>query len=1221
MEIIGGLAFLGQYFNGRNDKQVLEKNKSSLRKESDDGDIYSREYFTKSNKGFNSLLEKRTQDSRDPNHTGIIPKYYNLKESMKGVKQKPMNYELFTEGDSDCGNSCGSSSSAQSGDPNFFIKAGNKMSNNRRFESKIDGVKKRKNEFLNQFDDMCFNNSNEPIAQNGDHGSAMNSAVNRLQNDRELTVGYSSYNDEDMTYGVVGKQNFTHNNMKPFFKKTHGGLAAQHLGQQNQRSMELHTGSIRDGWKHKQESGPRFDPVVGFTNIYGTPVMTDYYESRYVPGKERRNELPFQQIKVAPGLGLGTKGGQATFIGGGDLYRVLPQTLPEQLRPTKPKSSGVAAVHNVGQKGSNGPVAGATEKRRPDQFVAYDPKNMVKTGGNISAPRLSGEIQHTGRWRGHAATNHTGPAQYANPQSTPTNLMAKQKQTNKISFKQSGPTNVHLVDGLRGRSNKLDDTYIPDATQRGTSTNRTGALGRSDQGKSYTYDTITNIPDPTRREQYEKADRIGNAVSGGAMKSTTINYDNVPELTLRDIHNQSGRVGVAVQGDMYKVKANDPNDVLDYTLRDMYNQFDRPGKATTGEYQKGRTVDPNDVLDYTKRDMHNQYDRTGKATTGDFQKGRTVDPNDVLDYTKRDMHNQYDRTGKATTGDFQKGRTVDPNDVLDYTKRDMHNQYDRTGKATTGEYQKGKTFDPNDVLDYTKRDMHNQYDRTGKATTGEYQKGKTFDPNDVLDYTKRDMHNQYDRTGKATTGEYQKGKTFDPNDVLDYTKRDIHNQYDRTGKATTGEYQKGKTFDPNDVLDYTKRDMHNQYDRTGKATTGEYQKGKTFDPNDVLDLTLRDIHNKLDRNGVLEGNGRNGYTINYTDATPDMTKREIHSRTDRNGVVEGNGKNGYTINYTDATPDMTKREIHSKTDRNGVLEGNGKNGYTINYTDATPDMTKREIHSRTDRNGVVEGNGKNGYTINYTDATPDMTKREIHSKTDRNGVLEGNGKSGYTINYIDATPDITNREMTGHTNRRGTAKNDVDGSYTINYVDATPDITVREMTGHTNRRGTAKNDVDGSYVINYVDATPDITNREMTGHTSRANPAKSEVSKEGLRMNYANAETNTAKEQVAKGRTPTQVKYNVGPTNDFTQYDFREDNENQIRRTGGMGLMNQSMDRLPQIYSKNRNDTFFVNDRATAFPQSTLVGNPYINNAINNANYTDDKIKGNSKITFNCDVF
>jgi hypothetical protein len=1187
MEIIGGLAFLGQYLNGRNDKHELEKNKSSLKKEADDGDIYSREYFTKSNKDFNSLLEKRTVDSRDPDHTGVIPKYYNFKESMKDVKQKPMNYEFFTGGESECGNSCGSSSSAQSGDPNYFIKSGDKLSNNRRFENKINGGTKRKNEFLNQFDDMCFNNGEDPIAQNGDQGSAMNSAVNRLQNDRELTVGYSSFNDEDMTYGIVGKQNFTHNNMKPFFKKTHGGVAAQHLGQQNQRSMELFTGSVRDGWKHKQESAPRFDPIVGFSNIYGTPVMTDYYESRYVPGKERRNELPFQQIKVAPGLGLGTKGGQATFIGGGDLYRVLPQTLPEQLRPMKPKSAGVAAVHNVGQKGSNGPVAGATEKRRPDQFVAYDPKNMVKTGGNISAPRLSGEIQHTGRWRGHVATNHTGPAQYANPQSTPTDLLAKQRQTNKKSFKQSGPSNVHLVDTLRGRSNNLDDTYIPDPTQRGMSSNRTGALGRSDQGKSYTYDTITNIPDPTKREQYEQADRIGNAVSGGAMKSTTINYDNVPELTLRDIHNQSGRAGVAVNGDMYKVRANDPNDVPDYTLRDMYNQFDRPGKATTGDFQKGRTVDHNDVLDLTLRDIHNQSDRIGKATTGDFQKGRTVDHNDVLDLTLRDIHNQSDRIGKATTGDFQKGRTVDPNDVLDLTLRDIHNQSDRIGKATTGEYQKGRTVDHNDVLDLTLRDIYNKSDRIGKATTGDF----------------------------------QKGRTVDHNDVLDLTLRDIHNQSDRIGKATTGEYQKGRTVDHNDVLDLTLRDIYNQSDRIGKATTGEYQKGRTVDHNDVLDLTLRDIHNKLDRNGIVEGSGRNGYTINYTDATPDMTKREIHSRTDRNGVVEGNGKNGYTINYTDATPDMTRREIHSRTDRNGVVEGSGKNGYTINYTDATPDMTRREIHSRTDRNGVVEGSGKNGYTINYTDATPDMTKREIHSRTDRNGVVEGNGKNGYTINYIDATPDITNREQTGFTNRPGAPKHDINKSYTINYVDATPDITVREQTGYTNRKGGAKGDVDRSYVINYVDATPDITVREQTGYTNRANPAKSEVSKEGLRMNYANAETNMAKEQVAKGRTPTQVKYNVGPINDFTQYDFREDNENQIKRTGGMGLINQSMDRLPQIYSKNRNNTFFVNDRATAFPQSTLVGNPYINNAINNANYTDDKIKGNSKITFNCDVF
>jgi hypothetical protein len=1122
MEVIGGLAFLGQYFNGRKDKQVLEKQKASLKKEVDTGDIYSREYFTKANKDYENLIEKNSRDSQDPDNTGVIPKYYNFKKSMKSTKQKPMNFELFTETGDD-GSECQScSSSAKSNDPDFFIKSGQKMSNNRRFESKITGKKSSNNEFLRQFDDMRFGNNDDPTAYNGESGSLMNSAVHRLQNERDLTVGYSTFNDNDMTYGVVGREHFTHNNMQPFFKKTRGGLAAQHQGQISQRNMELFTGSVRDDWQHKKESGPRFSPIIGFQNIYGTPVMTDYYESRYISGKERRNELPFQQIKVAPGLGLGTKGGHNSFVGTGDLYRVLPQTLPEQLRPTKPKASGTLAVHNVGQKGSNGPIAGSVEKRRPDQFVKYDPNNMVKTGGNISAPRLNGEIQYTGRWRGHSATNHIGPAEYNVNQLTTQDMRAKQRNTSKQSFKQSGPTNVYLYEGLRGRSNKLDDTYIPDPTQRGQSNNRQGVLGRSDTNKSYTYDTITNIPDPTRRQFTENADRQGVAV--------------------------------------------------------------------TGDIKKGQAVDPNDVLDYTLRDIHNQLDRSGVAIQGDFQKGQAVDPNDVPEYTLRDIHNQYDRTGKGMTGEYQKGRANDPNDVPEYTLRDIYNQYDRTGKGMTGEYQKGRSFNLNDVLDWTLRDIHNKFDRNGKGMTGEYQKGRSFNPNDVLDWTLRDIYNQYDRNGKGMTGEFQKGRAFNPNDVLDLTLRDLYNQPDRIGKSIQGGLTKGKAFNPNDVLDLTLRDIHNRLDRSGVAIQGDIQKNRSFDPNDVLDPTIRD---------------QTGYT-------------------NRRGVLQGEDK-GYTINYTNATPDQTIRDQTGYTNRRGTAGGTtlDEKGYVINYVNATPDITIREQTGYTNRRGTVGGTtlDEKGYVINYADATPDVTIREQTGYTNRRGTAKAQVDANYTINYADATPDITIREQTGYTNRRGTAKSQVDANYTINYVNATPDITIREQTGYTNRRGTAKSQVDSNYVINYVDATPDITIREQTGYTNRANPAKTEVSKEGLRMNYDNATTNTAKEKVAKGRTPTQIKYNVGPINDLTQYNFKPDDENQIRRSGGMGLLNQSMDRLPQMYSKNRNDKFYVNDRSTAFPQISMVDNPYVNNIINKTDYDTNKIKKGDKIIFDCDVF
>ena len=984
MEIVGGLAFLGNYLNNRKDKETLENNKTSLKREKDTGDIYSREFFTKANKIYDDKQRKKLEDSKHPKSTGVIPKYYNFTSGIKdNINQRSMNYELFTGSSNDSENddmqsSCGSS--VQSNDPNFFLNAGNKISNNRRFENKITGKQSNNNGFLRQFDEMRFGNENEPVAKNVDEN--MGNAVNRLQNDRDISLGYSIHDDNnDMTYGVVDNEHFTHNNMQPFFKKRHGGISREHQGKISQRNVELFTGAVRPGWDHKQEREPLFNPTTNFTNIYGTPVMTDYYESRYIPSKERRNELPFQKVKVAPGLGLGTKGGQTTTVGTGDLYRVLPKTI-DDLRPANKQQVTYSGVTKAGQKGTKGPIMGATEKRKPEQFKKYDPNDMVKTGGNISGPKLRGEYQKTGKWRGKKQSNYKGPAQYNVTQHTPNDMLEKHRESNKQSFSHSGPSNVYLTEGLRGRTNKLDETYIPDPTQRGKENNRQGGAGTYDRGNTYAFNTITNIPDATKRELYAENDRAGASMTGST-KTKVINYNDVPEATLRDIHNECDRAGTNMQGNMTKTVAFDPTDVMNVTLRDI--------------------------------------------------------------------HNQYDRSGSAVDGGMLKGQAIDYTDTLDPTLRNMHDQFDRVGKTVSGEVEKGQAYDPDDVPDVNMRNIHDKFDRNGKTVSGYGGKGKTYDPNDVPDINMRNIHDKYDRTGKTMSGYGGKGKTYDPNDVPDINMRNIHDKFDRNGKTVNSGVEKGKAWDPNDVPDINMRNIHDKYDRNGKTISGQVEKGKTYDPNDV--------------------------------------------------------------------------------------------------------------------------------------------------------------------------PDITIREMTGLTNRAGAPKYNNDKPYVINYEDATPDITIREMTGHTNRPGTAKGLINKSYTINYEDATPDVTIREMTGLTNRSNPAKFDVSKERTRIDYANAETNTAKEEIARGRSPTQVKYNVGPVTDFTQYNFKNDNDMQIHRSGGMGLINESMNRLPRSYAKNRNETYYVNKRKTAFPQTSLVENPYINNVINKSNYNTNTIKKGEKISYDCEVF
>ena len=1094
MEIIGGLSFLGQHMNSRKDKKKLDKQQELLNNDSnDDKNIYSRSMFTKANKKYYKLADDRYALSQNPDETGVIPKYYNLKKSRKNNK-KEKNYELFN-GDEDSNFSddvnsqstcCSSSRSVDMSDPTFFMNKEKKILDNRKHERKFVKKTRDNNNYSRQFDSLSFDNPGQPVSINAiPDASGMNSAVSRMENERNLALegGFSNFGENgDMTYGIVDEEHFTHNNMKPFFKRGANELTREHQAMVNQQKMELFSGLKRDGWEHKIEKKPLFSPITNIANIYGNPAMTDFYQSRIIPGKERRNELPFQPVRVGPGLGLGSKTPGGGFVkGGGDLYRVLPKTV-DDLRPkTRPKLTYEGVIIH-GQKGNNGPVIGKTEKRRPEKFKENNKKDLLKSYGYIRAPKLTGEINpHTmgGVNRGLLRRVQYGPAQHQVDKVTSNEMRGKFKKAHKETFEHAEPRNLHLIEGLRGRSSTHDETFIPDPTQRGKSNDYIGPLGHGSTDKGYMFDVISNIPEMNMRNVHDRTDRTGN-VTGNKVRPTTINYNDVPELTMRNIHSEPDRTG-----------------------------------NMTGEYKQAVAFDPTDIPYLTMRDIHNKYDRSGSAVSGGMLKGKTYDPNDVPELTMRNVHDRTDRNGKAIRGEYEKGHKFDPNDVPDLTMRDIHNKTDRSGKAIRGEYEKGHKFDPNDVPDLTMRNIHDRTDRNGKAIKGNYEKGHKFDQNDVPDLTMRDIHNKTDRSGKAIRGEYEKGHKFDPNDVPDLNMRDIHNQTDRNGKAIKGNYEKGHKFDPNDVPDLTMRDIHNKTDRSGKAIRGEYEKGHKFDPNDVPDLTMRDIHNQYDRSGK-------------------------------------------------------------------AMTGNKLKGKTIDYNDV-PDLTMRDIHQ-------------------YNDVGP----------------AQHNIENSYTINYADATPDVTIREMTGHTNRAGPAQHNIENSYTINYADATPDVTIRETTGHTNRAGPAQHNIENSYTINYTDATPDMTIREMTGETNHANPSKSEVSALRNRRDAYNSRTNSTREVIAKGRTPTTSNYSKGPgvvgvLNDpecgtryvrtipglhdkFTEFRLRE--PEQLNREFAPNGMAPTTDHLLFTVPKNRNERWYVNDRINTYPNEVLENNPYINNVV-----------------------
>ena len=69
-----------------------------------------------------------------------------------------------------------------------------------------------------------------------------------------------------------------------------------------QNKLEMHTGAYAFK-SHKKETKPFFIPGKDVSFVNGTPNMNDDIQKRYNQSNYRTNELPFEQQKIARGVG------------------------------------------------------------------------------------------------------------------------------------------------------------------------------------------------------------------------------------------------------------------------------------------------------------------------------------------------------------------------------------------------------------------------------------------------------------------------------------------------------------------------------------------------------------------------------------------------------------------------------------------------------------------------------------------------------------------------------------------------------------------------------------------------------------------------------------------------------------------------------------------------------------------------------------------------------
>jgi hypothetical protein len=214
-----------------------------------------------------------------------------------------------------------------------------------------------------------------------------NLVAKREQGTNEQTEFYS------LTGEKVGGSYFSHNNMVPFFGAK---MRTQGAGpNSNEGILDNYVGNGSQTIT-KKEQAPLFAPNDNQNWATGAPNMNDFYQSRVNNSMRMANTKPFEEQRVAPGLGLGYTNDGAHGFNSGMMAREswMPKTADEMRVATNQKSSGHVLLGHEGPAYSSikniatQDQMGIMEKNRPERTTEMGQDRWFTTTGAVKGEML-----------------------------------------------------------------------------------------------------------------------------------------------------------------------------------------------------------------------------------------------------------------------------------------------------------------------------------------------------------------------------------------------------------------------------------------------------------------------------------------------------------------------------------------------------------------------------------------------------------------------------------------------------------------------------------------------------------------------------------------------------------------------------------------------------------------------------------------------------------------
>lgn len=210
----------------------------------------------------------------------------------------------------------------------------------------------------------------------------------------------------------VNEEYFSHNNMVPYFgshirsrtldANSNEGILDNYQGQGSQTIT-------------KSEQSPLFAPGENYNYAFGTPNQNDFYQSRVNPSLRMANVKPFEEERVAPGLGLGyTTEGSGGYNSGMAMREKWLDRGVDELRVANHQKSSEhrllghegPSISNITMRGEHAPV----NKNQQETAFELGADRLFTTMGQETKPTARGTIIEKFINRPETAASYTGIA-------------------------------------------------------------------------------------------------------------------------------------------------------------------------------------------------------------------------------------------------------------------------------------------------------------------------------------------------------------------------------------------------------------------------------------------------------------------------------------------------------------------------------------------------------------------------------------------------------------------------------------------------------------------------------------------------------------------------------------------------------------------------------------------------------------------------------------------